>query len=113
MFNFVTVNGSKTHACRVSFYTKSSNISHIFLVLRAYMVSALTTIQHLVGHFQSLEVNPTTTFLDQCYMKSDDKKLPLNNLRSKRICIFSIPIRSLQKCMGTVYVSSPIRAKIY
>jgi len=41
------------------------NISHIFLVFRAYTVSALTTIQHLDGHFQSLEVNPSTTFLDQ------------------------------------------------
>jgi len=69
MFNVVTVNGSKTLACRVFFYTKSFNISHIFLVLRAYTVSALTTIQHLVGHFQSLEVNPSTTFLGEAAIK--------------------------------------------
>jgi hypothetical protein len=46
-------------------------------------------------------------------MKSDEEKLPLNNLRSKRVCIFSIPVKSLQKFMGTVYVSNLIRIKIY
>jgi hypothetical protein len=76
-------------------------------------MSALTTIQHLDGNFQSPEVNPMTTFLDQWYMKSNDKKLPLNSFRSKRVFIFSTPVKSPQKFMGTVYVSNLIRTKIY
>jgi len=42
-----------------------------------------------------------------------NEKLPLNNLRSKRFCIFSIPAKSLEKFMGTVYVSNLTRTKIY
>jgi len=36
MFNVVTVNSSKTLAYRLSFLQRVTNISHIFLVLRAH-----------------------------------------------------------------------------
>jgi hypothetical protein len=40
------------------FIQGTSNISHIFLVLRTYTVSVLATIQNLAGYSQSLEVTP-------------------------------------------------------
>lgn len=113
MFNVVTVNGTKTLAYSLLLYKefpvfhRSSWYSeHTEFLLWPWFSIWFVTFSHQ-------KWTPAPLSWIHGMWSQMMKKLPLNNLRNNRFCISSIPVKSLQKFMGTVYVSNLIRTRFY